>query len=129
MSADFILLMIAVVVITSMGAGLYSPLLWSMYADVADYATQKNGTSSTGLIFSSGTMAQKLGGAISGSLIAMLLGIAGLVSSTNELTGETIVLITNEDAVRQMVWALFSLFPAAIALIMALLAYFYPIRK
>ena len=59
----------------------------------------------------------------------MLLGIAGLVSSTNELTGETIVLITNEDAVRQMVWALFSLFPAAIALIMALLAYFYPIRK
>ena len=74
-------------------------------------------------------MAQKLGGAISGSLIAMLLGIAGLVSSTNELTGETIVLITNEDAVRQMVWALFSLFPAAIALIMALLAYFYPIRK
>ena len=129
MSADFILLMIAVVVITSMGAGLYSPLLWSMYADVADYATQKNGTSSTGLIFSSGTMAQKLGGAISGSLIAMLLGIAGLVSSTNELTGETIVMITNEDAVRQMVWALFSLFPAAIALIMALLAYFYPIRK
>ena len=70
MNPAYIWLMVAVSVLTSIGAGLYSPLLWSMYADVADYATEKNGTSSTGLIFSSGTMAQKLGGAISGSLIA-----------------------------------------------------------
>lgn len=122
-------LMIAVVVITSIGAGLYSPLLWSMYADVADYATEKNGTSSTGLIFSSGTMAQKLGGAISGSLIALLLGAAGLISSTSELTGETIVTITNEESVRLMVWSLFSLFPAGIAVLMGVLAYIYPIKK
>ena len=129
MNPAYIWLMVAVSILTSIGAGLYSPLLWSMYADVADYATKKNGTSSTGLIFSSGTMAQKLGGAISGSLIALLLGMAGLVSETNVLTGETIVTITNEESVRTMVWSLFSLFPAAIALIMGILAYKFPIKK
>lgn len=129
MNPAYIWLMVAVSVLTSIGAGLYSPLLWSMYADVADYATEKNGTSSTGLIFSSGTMAQKLGGAISGSLIALLLGIAGLVSETDILTGETIVTITNPTSVRTMVWSLFSLFPAAIALIMGILAYKFPIKK
>ena len=129
MNPAYIWLMVAVSILTSIGAGLYSPLLWSMYADVADYATEKNGTSSTGLIFSSGTMAQKLGGAISGSLIALLLGIAGLVSETNVLTGETIVTITNEESVRTMVWSLFSLFPAAIALLMGVLAYKFPLKK
>ena len=129
MNPAYIWLMVAVSILTSIGAGLYSPLLWSMYADVADYATEKNGSSSTGLIFSSGTMAQKLGGAISGSLIALLLGIAGLVSETDMLTGETIVTITNEESVRTMVWSLFSLFPAVIALIMGILAYKFPLKK
>ena len=129
MNPAYIWLMVVVSILTSIGAGLYSPLLWSMYADVADYATAKNGISTTGLIFSSGTMAQKLGGAISGSLIALLLGIAGLVSETDILTGETIVTITNEQSVRTMVWSLFSLFPAAIALVMGILAYKFPIKK
>jgi len=129
MNASSIWLMIAVSMLASVGAGLYSPLIWSMYADVADFATEKNGTSSTGLIFSSGTMAQKFGGAISGSLIALLLGYAGLVSHTDMLTGETIVTITNEGSVRTMVWALFSIFPAVIAAIMALLAYKFPLKK
>lgn len=129
MDASYIWVMIAVSMLTSVGAGLYSPLLWSMYADVADYATDTYGSSSTGLIFSSGTMAQKFGGAISASLIAFLLGVAGLVSETDILTGETVVTITDEQSVRTMVWALFSLFPAAIACIMAFLAYKFPLKK
>ena len=129
MDSSYIWLMIAVSMLTSVGAGLYSPLLWSMYADVADYATDTYGTSSTGLIFSSGTMAQKFGGAISASLIAFLLGVAGLVSETDVLTGDTVVTITDEQSVRTMVWALFSLFPAAIAAIMACLAYKFPLKK
>lgn len=36
MDAASIWLMVAVVILTSIGIGLYSPLLWSMYADVAD---------------------------------------------------------------------------------------------
>ena len=128
MDAAYIWLLILVVILTSIGIGLYSPLLWSMYADVADYATEKNGTSSTGLIFSSGTMAQKFGTAISGSLVAVLLGIAGFVSGT-DATGQTIVTITDEESVRSMVWAMFSLFPALFALLMMLLIRLYPIKK
>ena len=96
-----------------------------MYADVADYATEKNGTSSTGLIFSSGTMAQKFGTAISGSLVALLLGIAGFVSGT-DATGQTVITITDAEAVNNMIWALF---PAILALIMIGLIYIYPIKK
>ena len=128
MDAASIWLMVAVVILTSIGIGLYSPLLWSMYADVADYATEKNGTSSTGLIFSSGTMSQKFGTAISGSLVALLLGIAGFVSGT-DATGQTVITITDAESVNNMIWALFSLFPALIALIMIGLIYIYPIKK
>ena len=129
MDPAYIWVMVAVVIITSIGIGLYSPLLWSMYADVADYATEKNGTSSTGLIFSSGTMAQKFGSAISGALVALFLGMAGFISGTDAATGHTVVTITNEEAVRQMIWALFSLFPAAIAALIVLLIHKYPIQK
>ena len=125
----YIWALIAIVILTSVGIGLYSPLLWSMYADVADYATEKNGTSSTGLIFSSGTMAQKFGTAISGSLVALLLGISGFVSGTDPVTGQTTVTISDMESVREMIWALFSLFPAFIVLIMLYLLYKYPIKK
>lgn len=129
MNPSYIWVMVATVILTSIGIGLYSPLLWSMYADVADYATQKNGHSSTGLIFSSGTMAQKFGSAISGALVALLLGVAGFVSGTDELTGETVITISSMESVQTMIWALFSLFPAAIAALMLLLVKLYPIKK
>lgn len=130
MDPSYIWLMVVLVVLTSVGVGFYSPLLWSMYADVADYATEKNGTSSTGLIFSSGTMAQKFGSAIAGSLVAILLGIVGFYSGTDE-AGKTIVTIAPEDmeGVKTMIWALFSIIPAFIALVMLFLIYKYPIKK
>lgn len=129
MDPAWIWVMVANVIITSIGIGFYSPLLWSMYADVADYATEKNGTSSTGLIFSSGTMSQKFGSAISGALVAALLGLSGFISGTDAITGETVVTITNEASVQTMIWSLFSLFPAAIALLILLLLKLYPIKK
>ena len=129
MNPKYIWLMVAVVILTSVGVGLYSPLLWSMYADVADFATEKFGTSSTGLIFSSGTMAQKLGGAISGSLIALLLGLAGALMIPDDFGNMSIDPASVTESVLTMVWSLFSLIPAAIALIMGWLAYKFPIRK
>ena len=111
MDPAYIWVMVAVVIITSIGIA------------------EKNGTSSTGLIFSSGTMAQKFGSAISGALVALFLGMAGFISGTDAATGQTVVTITNEEAVRQMIWALFSLFPAAIAALIVLLIHKYPIQK
>ncbi|MBR4266729.1 MAG: MFS transporter [Bacteroidales bacterium] len=129
MDKSYMWLMIVFVILTSVGVGLYSPLLWSMYADVADYATEKNGTSSTGLIFSSGTMAQKLGGAVSGSLIALLLGVAGATMIEDAMGNLTIDAVSVTDSVKTMIWSLFSLFPALFAGIMAILAYKFPLKK
>ena len=129
MDPAYIWVMVALVVLTSVGIGLYSPLLWSMYADVADYATEKNGTSSTGLIFSSGTMAQKFGTAISGSLVALFLGLAGASMVTDSMGNSSVDPASITDSVLSMVWNLFSLFPAAIAFIIILLTKLYPIKK
>lgn len=130
MDPAYIWVMVAMVILTSVGIGFYSPLLWSMYADVADYATEKNGTSSTGLIFSSGTMSQKFGSAISGALVALMLGAVGFISGTNA-DGQTVVTIAaeNMDSVKNMIWMLFSIFPAIIAGLMILLVVKYPINK
>ncbi len=129
MNPKYIWVMIGVSILTSAGIGIYSPLVWSMYADVADYATKKNGTSSTGLIFSSGTMAQKFGTAVSGSLIAMFLGLAGAHMAKDAFGNPVIDPASITSSVLTMVWALFSLFPAFLALILMLLAYLYPIKK
>ena len=129
MRPSSIYLMIALVVITSIGIGFYSPLLWSMYSDVADYATEKNGTSSTGLIFSSGTMAQKLGTAVSGSLVALFLGIAGARTIVDDMGSSIVDPASITEPVLTMIWALFSVIPAGIAAIMLLLTYLYPIKK
>ena len=129
MQPSYMWLMITIVILTSIGVGLYSPLLWSMYADVADYATEKNGTSSTGLIFSSGTMAQKLGGAVSGSLIALLLGVAGATMIEDAMGNTTIDPASVTDSVKNMIWMLFSIFPAIMAGLMILLLKLYPIKK
>ncbi len=88
-----------------------------MYADVADYHTEHFGTSATGLIFSSGTMSQKFGTAISGSLIALLLGMAGANMITDAMGNTMIDPKSVTDSVLTMVWSLFSLFPAVIALL------------
>ncbi len=64
-------------IVISVFAGMTFPLLWSMYADVADYSEWEHGRSSTGLIFSSSSMAQKFGGAFGSALILWLLAAYG----------------------------------------------------
>jgi GPH family glycoside/pentoside/hexuronide:cation symporter len=56
-------------------------IMWSMYADVADDSEVKTGRRATGLIYSSATMAQKLGNTISGSLGLYALGAIGFVAN------------------------------------------------
>ena len=42
---------------------------------------------------------------------------------------KNVITITDAEAVNNMIWALFSLFPAILALIMIGLIYIYPIKK
>ena len=69
--------LVALQVLVSLAVGVSAPLTWSMFADVADYSELEHGSSSTGLIFSSSSMAQKIGGAIGGFLLLALLGAFG----------------------------------------------------
>ena len=64
-------------VIISICAGSVFPLLWSMYADCADYSELKTGNRATGLIFSSSSMSQKFGWAIGSALTGWLLAYFG----------------------------------------------------
>lgn len=60
-------------VLISICAGAIFPLLWSMYADCADYSELTTGNRATGLIFSSSSMSQKFGWAIGSAVTGWLL--------------------------------------------------------
>ena len=79
-------IMLALQILINILTGIGSPLVWSMYADVADYAEHKFNTSSTGLIFSSSSMAQKFGGAIGGSAVTAILAVVGFNTNTIDET-------------------------------------------
>lgn len=74
-------------VLISICAGSIFPLLWSMYADCADYSELKTGNRATGLIFSSSSMSQKFGWAIGTALTGWLLGYFGFQANAVQNPG------------------------------------------
>ena len=104
--------------------GIMSPLVWAMYADVADYSEHRFHTASTGLIFSSSSMAQKFGGAIGGAAVLWLLSACGYVAQTGDSAVGTLM---QPQAAINCLWALMSFIPASVALIAAIAMYFYPL--
>lgn len=98
--------------------GVISPLVWSMYADISDYAELKFKTASTGLIFSSSSMAQKFGGAFGAAAVMWILAGFGFDTAEGAIqTGEAI----------HGIQLLMSWIPAAIALISAIFIIIYPL--
>lgn len=65
-------------------AGIVLPILWAMYADIADYSEWKNGSRSTGLIFSSSSMSQKFGWTLGGALTGWLLSYLGFEANVEQ---------------------------------------------
>jgi glycoside/pentoside/hexuronide:cation symporter, GPH family len=61
----------------SLSIGLTLPLIWSMYADTADYSEWKTKHRATGLVFSASSMSQKFGWTIGGAMCGWLLGYYG----------------------------------------------------
>lgn len=110
-------LMLLFQVMISVLTGIMSPLVWSMYADVSDYAELKYKSASTGLIFSSSSMAQKFGSAFGGAAVLWLLGAAGYAE-----TGTA-----QPDSAINCLWLLMSFIPAAVALLAAIAATAYPL--
>ena len=111
-------IMMLMQVVISVITGIVSPLVWSMYADIADYAELKFNTASTGLIFSSSSMAQKFGGAIGGSAVTAILAAVGYSTEAGAIQTES-----------ALVWvrALMSFVPAAVAAASLFFLTFYPL--
>ncbi|MDR0566696.1 MAG: MFS transporter [Prevotellaceae bacterium] len=70
-------LIMALQILISICAGYVLPLLWSMYADIADHQELKTQRRATGLIFSSSSMSQKMGWAFGAALSGWLLAWFG----------------------------------------------------
>ena len=106
-------------ILISLAFGVAAPLTWSMFADVADYSELKHGANSTGLIFSSSSMAQKFGGAIGGFLLLALLGAFGYNKDLAVQAPQTLSAIK----------AMLSFIPAIGAAIAIVFLWFYPLTS
>lgn len=102
----------------SLCAGIIFPLLWSMYADIADYSELRTGRRATGLIFSSSSMSQKLGWTIGGGLTGWLLAIFGF--KANVVQG-----VEAQNGIRIML----SFLPAIGALLSVIFIALYPLSE
>lgn len=115
---DHIALIFLLQALISICAGSVFPLLWSMYADCADYSELKTGNRATGLIFSSSSMSQKLGWAIGTALTGWLLAYFGFEANQVQ-SAETI------NGIKMFM----SIFPAVGAFLSVAFIYFYPLSE
>ncbi len=116
-------MMLIMQILISVLTGVMSPLVWSMYADVSDYAEQEFHTASTGLIFSSSSMAQKFGSAIGGFATLALLGAFGYVTDPDLIAAGAI----QPESALLCLRCLMSFIPAGVSLIAIAVVYFYPL--
>lgn len=105
-------------VLISICAGAIFPLLWSMYADCADYSELTTGNRATGLIFSSSSMSQKFGWAIGSAVTGWLLQMFGFQANMDQ-SAETI------DGIKMCL----SLLPAIGTILSVLFIAFYPLSE
>lgn len=91
-------------------------LLWSMYADTADYGEWKTGRRTTGLVFSASTMGQKLAWAFGAFFAFQLLSSVGFQAN----------IVPSLAVQESLVW-LMSLAPSAIGLLSIVVFLFYPL--
>lgn len=105
-------------VLISICAGSIFPLLWSMYADCADYSELKTGNRATGLIFSSSSMSQKFGWAIGTAVTGWLLGYFGFRANEVQDAGTI-------HGIRMFL----SFLPAAGTVLSVLFIGFYPLSE
>tara|TARA_R110002096_G_scaffold322009_1_gene516148 strand:- start:11148 stop:12524 length:1377 start_codon:yes stop_codon:yes gene_type:complete len=73
-------------IIIGLSAGIVLPLIWSMYADIADYSEWKTGRRATGLVFSSSSMSQKMGWTLGGAITGWLLYAYGFEANAEQTT-------------------------------------------
>lgn len=111
-------LMFALQIAIGLCLGPKSPLVFSMYADTADYSEYKTGRRATAMVFSAAAFAQKLGGALAGATIGWLLASMGY--APNEV---------QSDASELGIVLLMTLLPALFAGISVVVIRLYPLNQ
>jgi GPH family glycoside/pentoside/hexuronide:cation symporter len=111
---DQITLMFVFQALSNLAVGPAMAMMWSMYADTADYSEWKTGRRATGLIYSSANFAQKFGWSIGGAIAGYLLSYFGFVANATA-SPET------EHGVR----IIFGLMPAIWSIIAVIALIFY----
>ena len=112
--------MLVLQVLVSICTGVLFPMVWSMYADVSDFAENRDGSASTGLIFSSSSMAQKFGGAFGGAAVMWLLAAFGYDTTAGA--------VQTPEAINGLK-LLMSWIPAAVAALAVVIVFFYPLTR
>lgn len=104
-------------VLISICAGTIFPLVWSMYADTADYSEWKNGRRATGLVFSAASMSQKIGASIGMFGVGWILTLYGYNAGVEQTP-------ITQQGIRMML----SIFPAIGAFLAAFFIFIYPLK-
>jgi len=102
----------------SIHAGIIFPLIWSMYADTADYSEWKNGRRATGLVFSAASLSQKFGASIGIAMVGWILALYGYQANIEQTAG-------TQNGIRMML----SIYPALGALLAAGFMFIYPLKE
>jgi GPH family glycoside/pentoside/hexuronide:cation symporter len=105
-------------VLISLCAGIATPLVWSMFADTADYSEWRTKRRATGLVFSASSMSQKFGWTIGGALCGLLLGYYGFKANVVQTE-------TAQNGIRMML----SFFPAIGSVLAAFFMSIYPLSE
>jgi len=111
-------LLYALNIIASFAAGPTPAIVWSMYADTADFGEWKFGRRATGLIMSATVFVQKVGLAIGSAMIGWLLSYYGFIANA----------VQTPRVVHGMT-LLFSLLPGALAIAAGLVNILYPLDE
>lgn len=103
--------------------GISTPLLWAMIADVADYSEWKNNRRATAIIFSAMMVGLKVGLSIGSSLVALIIGKYGYISTEGSVN------VIQPETVAAGAKMLVSVFPSIPFFIACGLLLFYKINK
>jgi Na+/melibiose symporter-like transporter len=103
--------------------GISTPLLWAMIADVADYSEWKNNRRATAIIFSAMMVGLKVGLSIGSSLVALIIGKYGYISTEGSVN------VVQPETVAAGAKMLVSIFPSIPFFIACGLLLFYKINK
>lgn len=115
---DQIALMFVLQAAIGLCLGPKSPLVFSMYADTADYSQWRTGRRATAMIFSAASFAQKLGGALAGATIGWVLAYMGYAANVQQTSNSQLGILL-----------LMTLIPGIFAVLSVICIRFYALSK